>query len=59
MAEVEDLLETLALEPIEVNLFRGLAPTGQGPRIFGGLVIGQSLLAAYRTKRVNVTSTAT
>jgi acyl-CoA thioesterase-2 len=45
----ENLIETLALEPIEVNLFRGRAPSNQGPRIFGGLVIGQALLAAYRT----------
>jgi acyl-CoA thioesterase-2 len=49
MAEAEDLIKTLALERIEVNLFRGLAPSEQGPRIFGGLVIGQALLAAYRT----------
>src|SRR5258707_10503293 len=49
MAEAEDLIETLALERIEVNLFRGLAPNEHGPRIFGGLVIGQALLAAYRT----------
>lgn len=49
MAEIEDLVETLALERIEVNLFRGAARGQQGPRIFGGLVIGQALLAAYRT----------
>ncbi len=49
MAETENLIGTLALERIEVNLFRGVAPRNQGPRIFGGLVIAQSLLAAYRT----------
>jgi acyl-CoA thioesterase-2 len=49
MAEAENLIETLSLEPIEVNLFRGRAPQSQGPRIFGGLVIGQALLAAYQT----------
>ena len=49
MPDAENLLETLALEPIEVNLFRGHAPRNQGPRIFGGLVIGHALLAAYRT----------
>jgi len=49
MAKPENLIETLALERIEVNLFRGLAPRDQGPRIFGGLVIAQALLAAYRT----------
>jgi len=49
MAEGENLVDTLALEAIEVNLFRGHAPSNQGPRIFGGLVIAQALLAAYRT----------
>lgn len=49
MARAETLIETLALERIEVNLFRGLAPRDQGPRIFGGLVIGQALLAGYGT----------
>ncbi|MGH7025540.1 MAG: acyl-CoA thioesterase [Caulobacteraceae bacterium] len=49
MAEAENLIETLALERIEVNLFRGVAPKDWGPRIFGGLVIGQALVAAYRT----------
>ena len=49
MARAESLIETLALERIEVNLFRGLAPRDQGPRIFGGLVIGQALLAGYGT----------
>jgi acyl-CoA thioesterase-2 len=49
MAETENLIETLALERIEVNLFRGRAPAGDGPRIFGGVVIGQALTAAYKT----------
>ena len=49
MAKADSLIETLALERIEVNLFRGLAPRDQGPRIFGGLVIGQALLAGYGT----------
>jgi acyl-CoA thioesterase-2 len=49
MSRGESLIETLALERIEVNLFRGLAPRDQGPRIFGGLVIGQALLAGYGT----------
>jgi acyl-CoA thioesterase-2 len=47
--DVQNLIETLALERIEVNLFRGVAPADQGPRIFGGLVIGQALMAAYKT----------
>jgi acyl-CoA thioesterase-2 len=44
-----DLRETLQLERLEVNLFRGTTPRGAGPRIFGGQVIAQSLLAAYET----------
>jgi len=43
------LLDTLALERIEVNLFRGAAPPNSGRRIFGGHVIAQALLAAYAT----------
>ncbi len=49
MTESDNIIETLSLDRIEVNLFRGLAPQGQGPRIFGGLVIGQALVAAYAT----------
>ncbi|HZC18007.1 MAG TPA: acyl-CoA thioesterase II [Caulobacteraceae bacterium] len=48
-AEIEDLVETLAPEPIEVNLFRGLTSGRDGPRLFGGHVIAQSLMAAYET----------
>jgi acyl-CoA thioesterase-2 len=54
MAEPENLIDTLALERIEVNLFRGVAAADQGPRIFGGLVIGQALLAAYRTVEARI-----
>src|ERR1700679_858997 len=49
MSKSESLIDTLALERIEVNLFRGHAPKSDGPRIFGGLVIAQSLRAAYAT----------
>jgi acyl-CoA thioesterase-2 len=49
MSKPESLAQTLALERIEVNLFRGHAPQNDGPRIFGGLVIAQALLAAYAT----------
>ena len=54
MARVENLIDTLALERIEVNLFRGVAPADRGPRIFGGLVIGQALMAAYRTVEARI-----
>ena len=44
------LAETLGLERLEVNLFRGTTPDKeQRHRIYGGQVIAQSLLAAYET----------
>src|SRR6201990_122089 len=46
---VADLLGTLALEPIEVNLFRGHIPQTGWQRVFGGQVIGQALVATTRT----------
>jgi acyl-CoA thioesterase-2 len=46
---VQDLLATLDLEPIEVNLFRGRSPQTSLQRVFGGQVIGQALVAATRT----------
>ena len=41
MRTTENLAEILTLEPIEVNLFRGVSPNDGFPRIFGGLVIAQ------------------
>jgi acyl-CoA thioesterase-2 len=49
MSEIVTLAEILTLEPIEVNLFRGLSPANGPPRIFGGQVIAQALVAAYAT----------
>ncbi len=46
---VQDLLAILDLEPIEVNPFRGRSPQVGWQRVFGGQVIGQSLVAACRT----------
>jgi acyl-CoA thioesterase-2 len=44
------LRETLTLERLEVDLFRGRTPDEEGPkRIFGGQVIAQALMAAYHT----------
>jgi acyl-CoA thioesterase-2 len=45
------LAETLRLERLEVNLFRGFTPDAERARqrIYGGQVIAQSLLAAYET----------
>src|SRR3954447_2630051 len=48
-AQDETLTETLQLERIEENLFRGRSPDARPGRIFGGQVIAQSLLAAYET----------
>jgi acyl-CoA thioesterase-2 len=44
-----DLRETLKLEQLEVNLFRGTSPDPTLNRIYGGQVIAQALLAAYET----------
>ena len=46
---VDDLVKLLDLEPIEVNLFRGLSPDEDRQRVFGGQVAGQALVAAART----------
>lgn len=46
---VEDLIQVLNLEQIEVDLFRGHSPDVSWQRVFGGQVIGQALVAAYRT----------
>ena len=45
----ETLLTHLHLEQIETNLFRGSSESTPFPRVFGGLVIGQALVAALRT----------
>lgn len=48
--DTKTLVETLKLEQLEVNLFRGRTPEEESRmRIFGGQVIAQSLLAAYAT----------
>ncbi|PCJ72151.1 MAG: acyl-CoA thioesterase II [Rhodobiaceae bacterium] len=46
---VEDLIALLDLEQIELNLYRGHSPETSWQRVFGGQVIGQALMAAYRT----------
>ena len=46
----QTLFDLLALEPLEVDLFRGTGHGGEtSTRIFGGQVIGQALAAAYGT----------
>jgi acyl-CoA thioesterase-2 len=46
----DELLELLDIEQLEVDLFRGVGSGGETTtRIFGGHVIAQALMAAYRT----------
>ena len=50
MSEALDfLVELLDLEPIEVNIFRGVSPNEERQRVFGGQVAAQALMAAGRT----------
>ncbi len=46
---VKRLLETLDIEKLEENLFRGRSPKDSWQRVFGGQVVGQALVAATRT----------
>jgi len=46
---VAELIALLDLEPIEVNIFRGVSPKDRSQRVFGGQVLGQALVAAGRT----------
>ncbi|MBI1330699.1 MAG: acyl-CoA thioesterase II [Alphaproteobacteria bacterium] len=46
---VAELIALLDLEPIEVNIFRGVSPKDRSQRVFGGQVLGQALVAASRT----------
>lgn len=46
---LDTLYSILDLETIDVNLFRGRSAHHALPRVFGGQVIGQSLVAAGRT----------
>ncbi|MFW2389594.1 MAG: acyl-CoA thioesterase [Polyangiales bacterium] len=49
MSKLNGLLERLDLERLDNDLFRGFSPHDGRPRIFGGLVAAQSLIAACRT----------
>jgi acyl-CoA thioesterase-2 len=46
---LDGLVRLLDLEQLEVNLFRGISPPHSPPRVFGGQVAGQALVAAGRT----------
>ena len=45
----KELLQLLELEALEVNLFRGESRDIGTPRVFGGQVLAQSVIAASRT----------
>jgi len=47
--KLEELVRLLALEPLEVNLFRGHHPAGTRRRLFGGQIMAQALMSAGRT----------
>jgi len=46
---LDALVSLLELEPLELNLFRGVSPQEDRQRVFGGQVAGQALIAAGRT----------
>lgn len=48
-APISGLLEQLDLEVLDHDLFRGLTPDDGRPRVYGGLVAAQALVAAGRT----------
>jgi acyl-CoA thioesterase-2 len=48
-AAVDQLVATLDLEELELNVFRGRSPKEFRQRVFGGQVAGQALVAAGRT----------
>jgi acyl-CoA thioesterase II len=52
-AALEQLLQTLTLERLEDNLFRGPRAIEGWQRVYGGLVLGQALVAAALTVEEN------
>ncbi|MDZ7679966.1 MAG: acyl-CoA thioesterase II [Acidimicrobiales bacterium] len=48
-ATLDELIALLDLEPVEVNIFRGVSPDEDRQRVFGGQVAAQALMAAART----------
>ena len=45
----QELMNLMRLEPLEVNLFRGVSRDIGTERVFGGQVLAQALLAASQT----------
>jgi acyl-CoA thioesterase-2 len=50
--DLDLLVDLLNLEPIEVNIFRGVSPNEDRQRVFGGQVAAQALMAAGRTVEI-------
>src|SRR3954469_11912674 len=50
---LESLLSLLDLEPLEVNIYRGMNRDIGSGRVFGGQVLAQALVAAQRTVEEN------
>lgn len=48
-SDVREIVPLLDLEELDLNLFRGASPQDLRSRVFGGQVVGQALVAAYRT----------
>ena len=46
---ISELVELLDLENLEINLFRGQSRNLGGKSVYGGQVVAQALVAAYRT----------
>jgi acyl-CoA thioesterase-2 len=46
---VKDLVSLLDLEDIDDDLFRGRQPDSERPRVYGGQVAAQALIAGLRT----------
>lgn len=49
LSAMGEVLNTLDLERLEMNLYRGVSPQERSQRVFGGQVIGQAMVAAART----------
>ena len=49
---IAELLETLDLEQLEHNLYRGRSPQDGWQRVFGGQVLGQALTAALTDREL-------
>lgn len=50
---MDRLIETLNVEKLEENLFRGKSPQNGWQRVFGGQVIAQALMAAQRCVEID------